>query len=140
MAGGTGGTAVSPSPWTSAPGISMTRCRIDRAVQGGGDVVVRQVRVGHLALGELELLEQRGAEAEDHRALVLQVGAVLVDDLAGVRGGVQRREADDAGLLVDVELGGCGALVPVGGGDALAGVGVEAAFVGDEPVPDACRG
>ena len=29
MAGGTGGTAVSPSPWTSAPGTSMTRWLIE---------------------------------------------------------------------------------------------------------------
>ena len=47
---------------------------------------------------------------------------------------------DDAGVLVDVELGRGGALVPVGGRDTLAGVGVEAAVVGDEAVPDAAVG
>ena len=140
MAGGTGGTAVSPRPCTSAPGTSITRWRMEPTVQRGGDVVVGEVRVGHLPVGELELLEQRGAEAEDHRALVLQLGAVLVDHLAGVRGGVERGERDDAGLRVDVELGRGGALVPVGGRHALAGVGVQAAFVGRRSRARRCRG
>ena len=81
------------------------RCRMEATVQSGGDVVVGQVRVGHLAVGELQLLEQGGAQAEDHRALVLELGAVLVDDLACVGGGVEGLERDHAGLLVDVELG-----------------------------------
>jgi hypothetical protein len=54
----------------------------------GGDVVVRQVGVGDLAVAELDRLEQRGAEADDQRLLVLQRRARRVDDLAGVRDAV----------------------------------------------------
>ena len=48
---------------------------------------------------------------------------------------MHRAQGQDTGLVVDLDRGRRGALVPVGRGDPLAGVHVQAAFVGDAAVP-----
>ena len=45
------------------------------------------------------------------------------------------RAQGQVGLVVDLDRGRCGALVPMGRGDPLAGVHVQAALVGDAAVP-----
>ena len=132
IAAGTGGRTVSPRPCTSAPSRSMISCvkRAGRSAERG-DVVVGEVGVGDLAVAEVDRLEQRRPEAHDQRALVLQLGAGAVDDPARVGDAVQVLDADLAGLLVDADARARGALVPVRRGDALPGVGIEAALVAD---------
>ena len=106
MAAGTGGRAVSPSPWTSAPSRSIRSCVMrDGQVAGSGNVVVGQVGVRDLPVGELDLLQQRRAEAHDHRALVLQLGARPVDHAARRRPRrAGARRVTRAGLLVDRDV------------------------------------
>ncbi len=104
-----------------------------RQVGDRRDLVVGEVRVRHLAVGERDAFEQRGPEPHRHGALVLQLRAGPVDDPSGIHGGVRAHHLDAARLLVDAHLcGGC-ALVPVRGADALARVRVEPAVVRELP-------
>src|SRR3954447_11619153 len=77
-----------------------------RSVGVDGDEVVAEGGVGDAAGGGIDdgLLEQRLADAADGAADDLAAGGLLVEDAAGVDGGGDAWDADEAEVFVDADL------------------------------------
>src|SRR5690348_917572 len=96
-----------------------------RHVLDAGDHVVAKVAVLQLAVVKDHFLEERLADTEGDIALGLQFGLNRVDDATCVDAGVVVEQVDPTRLEVDLDLRGCGSLMPMHAADTLPGVGIE---------------
>src|SRR2546421_3178054 len=94
-----------------------------------GEVVVGEVSICRLTILKSDLLEERCAKAHNHRSFVLQFRTWTIDDVSCIDRGIELEHLKFSCLFVNTHLGSSSTLVPVGRGNALAGIGVKTAFI-----------
>src|SRR6266516_214433 len=94
-----------------------------------GEVVVGEVSICRLTIFKSDLLEEGCAKAHNHRSFVLQFRTWTIDDVSCIDRGIELEHLKFSCLFINTHLGCGSTLVPVGRGNALAGIGVKTAFI-----------
>ena len=93
------------------------------------NIVIREIGVCRLPLLKGDLLEKRCAQPHNHRAFILQFRSWAIHDMPCINRSMELEDLKLSCFFINAHLGCGGALMPVGRGNALAGIGIKTACI-----------